>query len=150
MTDQMKRYIPGNAFYEALSLQWAQALRTMVDEGRLLPVSEFQSRREFSAEGLELAERESRVFHLAGANDATYYPAFFCDPDVMEGAELVSRRLGRLSGPDKWIFFLNSTHRLGGRTPIQALASGDLTSVLQAADILVSRRCTPAALPTPG
>lgn len=93
----------------------------------------------WTAEQLQLAERECRVFFLADASGATYYPAFFCDPDLIDATELVSRRLGKISGFQKWIFFSDTMYRLGDRTPIETLEAGDLDSVLQAADYLVSK-----------
>lgn len=102
--------------------------------GNLLPASEFQSALNISRQAISKAIKENRLFCLDGPCGENWYPAFFADASQnRRSLERVCKQLGELPGPSKWQFFTTGKHTLDGRTPLQALAAGELERVLIAA-----------------
>ncbi len=66
--------------------------------------------------------------------------ALYCDPSLnWRRLYAVSRRLGDLTGGAKLAFIVTPKGSLAGRTPLQALAEGNIAAVLNAADGAVGR-----------
>lgn len=107
----------------------------------LLDPEAFARMRQCSAKSLTKAVAEGRIFCVE-RDGLTLYPAFFVNrPSRREALwlELVSKRLGNLSGGSKLQFFATSKGSLGGLDPLQALAAGRLAAVKVAADGFVER-----------
>ena len=63
-----------------------------------------------------------------------YYPAFFLDPRYYRTKlEKVSKVLGDLPAASKLHFFLGGRGSLAGKTPLEALAAGQLDKVMNSA-----------------
>ena len=102
--------------------------------GRLLGSAEMRERLGISRQALSAAVRAQRLFVLAGPSGDFLYPAFFADGRHDRAVlEKVSRALGSLPGGAKWEFFTTPRLSLGKKTPLQALAKGQVEEVLAAA-----------------
>ncbi|MBJ7313718.1 hypothetical protein ACFOLJ_15235 [Rugamonas sp. CCM 8940] len=105
-----------------------------LNDGLLLTSSDICQRLAFSRQALSKAVKEFRIFSVVGPSNAQLYPAFFASekPERRE-LERVSQALGDMPGPSKWEFFITPKTSLGGRSPVVAIAEGDLQRVLAAA-----------------
>ncbi|MFS0753893.1 hypothetical protein ABC383_04275 [Noviherbaspirillum sp. 1P10PC] len=124
----------GSDFMAGLRSQEAQRRRDDVAAGRLLGSADMRERLGISRQALSAAVRAQRLFVLAGPSGDFLYPAFFADARYDRAVlERVSRALGSLPGGAKWEFFTTPRLSLGKRTPLQALAKGQVEEVLAAA-----------------
>lgn len=128
---------PGPAdgdFMASLRSQESQRRRDDIKAGRLLGSAGMRERLGISRQALSAAVRAQRLFVLSGPSGDFLYPAFFAD-DRHDRAvlEKVSRALGSLPGGAKWEFFTTPRLSLGKKTPLQALAKGQVEEVLAAA-----------------
>ncbi|MFM9433760.1 hypothetical protein ACFDR9_000804 [Janthinobacterium sp. CG_23.3] len=122
------------AFLTNHARQAAAARAKHVADGSLLTPAEVWERLAISRQAVSKAVKENRMFSLDGPAGKQLYPAFFTDPKYdRREVERVSQALGDLPGPSKWQFFTTGKGSLGGRTPLVALANGDLDGVLVAA-----------------
>lgn len=121
-------------FTAALNRQSLMSRQQHLSDGRLLTSSDICQRLAFSRQALSKAVKEFRIFSVDGPSNAQLYPAFFASekPERRE-LEKVSRALGDMPGPSKWEFFITPKTSLGGRSPLVAIAEGDLQRVLAAA-----------------
>ena len=106
----------------------------MVDKGQLVDPVKFQELIGWkSRQAVWKAATGNRVFfmeHQAGR----YFPTFYADPAYQRShLEAVTRILGDLPGGSKLQFFLTRKGSLGGKTPLEVLASGGLAKVKSAA-----------------
>jgi hypothetical protein len=63
-----------------------------------------------------------------------YYPAFFLATELdRKGRSKIARRLGGLTGWEKWSFFTEPKESLASLTPLQALLRGEVKKVLRTA-----------------
>lgn len=121
-------------FMAGLRDQEAQRRRDDIAAGRLLGSAEMRERLGISRQALSAAVRAQRLFVLAGPSGDFLYPAFFADGRHDRAVlEKVSRALGGLPGGAKWEFFTTPRLSLGRKTPLQALAKGQVEEVLAAA-----------------
>ena len=95
---------------------------------------ELSARLEFSVPALTAAVKAKRMFALKGPNGRNVYPAFFADKSLDRGVlERVSKQLGDLPSASKYFFFTSPRTSFGGKSPLQALAKGQVDAVLAAA-----------------
>lgn len=121
-------------FLTGLADQAVAARAKHVLDGTLLTPDEVLHRLAITRQAVSKAVRDKRMFWVDGPAGKHLYPAFFTDPKyVRRDVEKVSQALGDLPGPSKWQFFTTGKGSLGGRTPLVALAKGDIDSVLVAA-----------------
>lgn len=121
-------------FLAGLREQEAQRRRQDIAAGRLLGPADMRERLGISRQALSAAVRAQRLFVLAGPSGDFLYPAFFADGRHDRAVlEKVSRALGSLPGGAKWEFFTTPRLSLGKKTPLQALARGQVEEVLAAA-----------------
>ncbi len=115
------------------------SFEALLREGALLDSARFQERAGFSRQALSKAVGAKRLFYVeVGAIRG--YPAFYLDPQLQrKQVETVCKLLGDLSGGSKWLFFTTPKGSLArqatgqARTPLEALADGDLAKVKLAA-----------------
>ena len=109
------------------------AMRKMVQEHALLDSGQFIERRNVTRQALSKALSANRVFYVE-LDGHRYFPGFFADTRLeRKQVEQVSKALGDLPGASKLQFFLTKKASLGGKTPIDALASGQYSRVRVAA-----------------
>jgi hypothetical protein len=124
----------GSDFMADLRSKESQRRRDDIAAGRLLGSADMRERLGISRQALSAAVRAQRLFVLAGPSGDFLYPAFFADARHDRAVlERVSRALGSLPGGAKWEFFTTPRLSLGKRTPLQALAKGQVDEVLAAA-----------------
>jgi hypothetical protein len=122
------------AFMAGLAAQAAEAREKNLRNGLLLTSAELGGRLHITQQAISKAVEEYRMFSLDGASGIPLYPAFFSDPAFdRRSIERVSQALGDLPGPSKWQFFTTKKGSLDGRTPLRALAQGQIERVLVAA-----------------
>lgn len=120
---------------DPVGLSFANLMRT----GALLDSASFQERAGISRQALSKAVGAKRLFYVeVGAIRG--YPAFYVDPTLQrKQVESVCKLLGDLSGGSKWLFFTTPKGSLArqasgkARTPLEALADGDIARVRTAA-----------------
>ena len=107
--------------------------------GQVLLPGQFCEHMAWSKQALSKALTEHRVFYLEHRGER-FYPAFFADPrHSRRQLWAVSRKLGDLPGGAKWLFFTAPSGELAGKTPLQGLAAGRLTDVLELAEARAGR-----------
>ncbi|MEJ8815231.1 hypothetical protein WKW77_29475 [Variovorax ureilyticus] len=107
--------------------------RKLVADGTLVEASKFLQEWGFSKQALSKAQAANRVFSL-DIEGERYYPAFFLDPRYDRAKlEKVSKVLGDLLAASKLHFFLGARGSLAGKTPLEALAAGQLDKVVNSA-----------------
>ena len=122
------------ALIAQLEQQESTTWRDLEGEGQLLRSSDFCKRLQVSRQALCKAVQEYRIFALDGPGGHQLYPAFFTDPAARRRElESVSKALGAIPGPSKWYFFTRPNLTLKGRTPLEAIAQGDIDAALRAA-----------------
>lgn len=101
---------------------------------KLLSSGEMAARIGVTTQALSAAVRAQRMFVLAGPSGGNFFPAFFADTKYDRPVlAKVSKMLGGLSGGSKWDFFTTPRISLKGRTPLEALAKGNIEEVMAAA-----------------
>jgi hypothetical protein len=109
-------------------------LPELIASGQIVPSSEFAQRLGWTRQALSKALRARRVFFLESGGER-YYPAFFFEGiQERRHLEAVSKILADLPGGAKWLFFSTPKGSLSGRTPLQALARGELAAVKTSAE----------------
>jgi|SRR5436190_23383711 len=133
----------------------AQAARfnELLGEGEILLTPEFLDRLKVTRQALSKAVLNNRIFFLE-VEGVKGYPAFYVDGRYNRGQlEDITRLLGNLPGGSKWVFFTTpkgSLARAGRvdrdgqekgkpRTPLQALADGDIERVKATATAYAER-----------
>ncbi len=127
-------------FMQKFMQEEANAYAEMLKNGTLLLPDVLWQRLAISRQAISKAIQEKRMFAIAGPNGKMLYPAFFADPkyDRRQLAK-VSQALGDLAGSSKFQFFTTGKMSLAGKTPLEALAAGDLQKVLVTAAGFVER-----------
>lgn len=129
----------GSTSLEDLRRQAREGMRKLVQNGTLIKYSQFLQEWGHSKQALSQALAANRVFSL-DVDGEPYYPAFYVDPhNDKKKLEKVSKALGDLPGASKLQFFLNGWGSLAGKTPLEALADGQITKVLSTAQGFVER-----------
>lgn len=101
---------------------------------RLIPGSEMQERLGVTSQALSAALKAKRMFIMQGPAGEYLYPAFFADPKYDRRVlEKACKTLGDIPAGSKWEFFMTKRLSLGRKTPLDALLSGKLESVMAAA-----------------
>jgi hypothetical protein len=125
---------PASASMAALRERARESMKQLAREGTLVDSAQFLEEWGRSKQALSKAQAANRVFVL-DIEGRRYLPAFFVDTRYDRAKlEKVSKALGPLPGASKLQFFLNARGSLGGRTPLEALADGQLDKVLAAAE----------------
>ena len=123
-----------NDFLTRLDQQATTARLKHVENGTLIKAAECWERLNITRQALNKALKDSRIFTVDGPSGAQLYPAFFTDSRYnRRDLEHVSKVLGDMPGPSKWQFFTTRKGSLNGKTPLEALLSGNLDKVLVAA-----------------
>lgn len=123
----------------------------------LWPVERLEQATGLSAETLAAAVQAGRLITVtttaAGQPPSPpLFPSFFADPRFdRTQLESVTLALGARPGPEKLFWFCRRSSALGGRTPLTALAAGDVDAVLALARSLehplpLRRRPAPVTL----
>lgn len=106
----------------------------MTHSEQLLDVEVFRASMGMSRRALANALATGGVFGVE-IGGVVRYPAFYCDPRLQRRRlYAVSRRLGELTGGTKLAFLVTPKGSLARRTPLQAIAAGNMAAVLSAAD----------------
>lgn len=109
------------------------AMKQLVRQGALIPSAEFAASLGVTRQALSKAIAAGRLFYVEIGGDR-YFPTFFADLTYdRHQLEQVSKCLGELAGASKLQFFTTKKASLGGLTPLQALAKGKYSVVLNAA-----------------
>jgi hypothetical protein len=102
--------------------------------GELLEPAELVARLHWTRQALSKALAARRVFFVEHEG-ARYYPSFFADPKYeRRQIEAVSKALGDLPGGAKLAFMTTPKASLEGRTPLEALAAGEVSAAKAAAE----------------
>lgn len=119
------------AFLEKMQQEQAEGRANMLANGTLLLSEQFQQQLALSRQAISKAMRENRLFALEGPNGKLLYPAFFADQKYdRRHLGKVSQALGDLPSGSKFQFFTTGKMSLAGKTPLEALAAGELAQVL--------------------
>jgi hypothetical protein len=122
---------------EALRKEARASQKKLVQDGTLIDGSTFLEEWGFTKQALSKAQAARRLFSL-DIEGEKYYPAFFVDPGHDRAQlEKVSKVLGDLPGASKLHFFLSGWGSLAGKTPLEAIAAGQLDRVLNTAQDFV-------------
>lgn len=126
-----KRQDANQVWLEKMQKEQAEGRANMLANGTLLLSEQFQQQLGLSRQAISKAMREKRMFALEGTNGKLLYPAFFADQQY-DRRQLgkVSQALGDLPSGSKFQFFTTGKMSLAGKTPLQALAEGELAQVL--------------------
>lgn len=132
--------IEGRKWLRNMDAQGKAARKQEFESGHLLSAAQFQQGLQISRQAISKAIKDNRMFYIDGPSGENLYPAFFTDAKQnRRNLERVCKVLNDLPGASKWQFFTTAKHSLGGRTPIDALAAGDVEKVLTAAAGFVER-----------
>lgn len=118
-------------------LRGIEAQRRLLDaSGGTLTAEQAGSILGISRQAVEKRRKAHTLIGLTTGRHGYRYPAWqFTKSGVLPGLEDVLKALGP---HDEWMqaaFFLGNNPRLGGRTPIETLAAGEVTRVLGAAQV---------------
>lgn len=109
----------------------------LLDSKAIIPEEELLARTGLSQQALRSAVRGHTMFAfpVQGEWETTYYPAFFSGTEEnREALGAVSRALGAVNPLRKYRFFVTALDELGGKTPLEALATKDsINQVIEAA-----------------
>ena len=102
----------------------------MIDKGQLVDPVKFQEIMGWKTrQAVWKAAADNRVFFMEHQAER-YFPAFYADQAYQRmHLEAVTKILGDLPGGSKLQFFLTRKGSLGGKTPLEALATGGLAKV---------------------
>lgn len=83
-------------------------------------------------ESLRAALQDQRLFTIESPAGGAYFPSFYAEPERYDLGALgrVSQALGNLPAASKYHFFTSRWIPLLSRTPLQAIADGDVEKVL--------------------
>lgn len=101
----------------------------------LWPQRRLQEATGWTAAAVAAAVQEGRLISVmttvAGRSSPALFPSFFADPRYDHAQlEAVTLALGTRPAPEKLFWFCRRSASLGGRTPLDALAAGDVDAVL--------------------
>lgn len=109
------------------------AMKQLVRQRALIPSTKFAASLGVTRQALSKAIAAGRLFYVEIGGDR-YFPAFFVDLTYdRHQIERISKCLGELAGASKFQFFTTKKASLAGLTPLQALAKGKFSVVLNAA-----------------
>jgi len=116
-----------------------QGRQALVESGDLLTAAETRDALGVKRQSLSEAVTTGRMFTVdVGAT--TYYPAFYVRGEINRRLlESVTKLLGQLPGWSKWQFFTTASEYLNGKTPLEALARGQVDEVKRLAEGFLSR-----------
>jgi hypothetical protein len=122
-------------FMADLRRQEAAGIEIDIATGRLLSSDELCRRLNLTKDALAFALVKSQIFTVTDSLSNLYFPAFFAEPEKypLIALEKVCMALGDLSGNSKRVFFLSPLLSLDGRTPLDALANGEIEAVTNVA-----------------
>jgi hypothetical protein len=121
-------------FVARLQRQEQERREQQIASGELLTSAELSARLSISVAALTAAVKAKRMFFLKGPRGRNIYPAFFADKSQdRKVLECISKQLGDLPAASKYFFFTSPRTSLGGKSPLQALAKGQVDAVLKAA-----------------
>jgi hypothetical protein len=104
--------------------------RQLVENGLLIDPQTLQRALSLTAGDIADAAREGRLFRI-DVGEEQYYPAFFVSKTVpLAVLQSVSIALEPLSDWQKWDFFTARRGSLGDRSPLEALAVGQIELVM--------------------
>ena len=105
-------------------------IEEMVGKGQLVEPVKFQELMGWKTrQAVWKAATDNRMFYMELQSER-YFPAFYADPAYQRShLEAVTKILGDLPGGSKLQFFLTRKGSLDGKTPLEALAAGDLAKV---------------------
>lgn len=135
---QERREAEGRGAGEVMPEEFLRAIESsdqaLPEHGGMVSSSVMQSRLKLSRQALSQAVAARRLFVVGGPHGRNYYPAFYAEAQYpRRDLEAVCQALGALPGHLKWEFFVTPKPVLDGKTPLQAIAAGELTAVLRAA-----------------
>lgn len=130
----------GRAIVEASQHQAKRAVVDRIESKELLSSGELQKAWKVQRQAISGAVKAQRLFAFTGPSGRKYYPAYFADDIVDRGdIEKVSKMLGSLPAASKDHFFRSEWANLKG-TALDALRSGRVREVLEAAANFAERR----------
>lgn len=106
----------------------------LVRQQHLVPLREFQAQMKWaSPQSVSRALAAHRIFSM-DVQSQPYFPAFFADA-IYRRRHLaaVTKQLGDLPGGAKLQFYGSRKGSLNGKTPLEALAAGQLETILRLA-----------------
>lgn len=112
---------------------WNRRLNQAHAAGELFHVDTFLAKMGWTRAQLDHSVSKHRVF-LLQSDAVEYVPSFFCDGRFCSlQVQLVSAALKSISPGGKWQFFCTGKGSLGGLTPLDALAQGQVRRVRRCA-----------------
>lgn len=114
--------------------------KNLIEQGAFIPAIQLCERLDISRQALSKAKSDKRMFAIIGPSGDAYYPAFFADDrHDRRQLEKVSRALQDLPATSKYFFFTAPRQSLGGKSPLDAIANGQIDAVLRSASGFAER-----------
>lgn len=114
--------------------------KNLIEKGAFVPAMQLCEQLDISRQALSKAKSDKRMFAIIGPSGEAYYPAFFADArHDRRQLEKVSRALQDLPPTSKYFFFTAPRESLGGKSPLDAIANGQIDAVLRSATGFVER-----------
>jgi hypothetical protein len=103
-----------------------------IESKALITAGELQDALNVPPESLGAALQDQRLFTIESPAGGAYFPSFYAEPERYDLGALgrVSQALGNLPAASKYHFFTSRWIPLLSRTPLQAIADGDVEKVL--------------------
>jgi hypothetical protein len=109
------------------------AFNSRIERGELITKEQLVERLGGNRRWLSAALKAGRVFSVPAPSGIDYFPSFFADASYERGAlGRVAKVLVDLPRPSRYHFFTSKSTMLG-KTPLQALAEGQVKNVLNCA-----------------
>lgn len=109
------------------------SIERLIEKGTLLQTQDFCDELGISASALSRGVSAQRFFFIRQGKNR-YFPRFYCEGVVDRGVvEKVAKALGALPGAVKYNFFRSKRVSLKGKSPLEALAAGEVDRVLEVA-----------------
>jgi hypothetical protein len=123
----------GAKFMSGMREDSGRNLLSRIDHGELLSQEELLVKIGGNRQWLSYALRTGRIFSVRSPSDEEYFPSFFADNlDNRRVLGKVVQALKGLPAPTKYNFFVSESFTLQ-KTPLDALANGEVKAVLSAA-----------------
>lgn len=107
--------------------------KSCIERGELITKEQLVERLGGNRRWLSAALKAGRVFSVPAPSGIDYFPSFFADASYERGAlGRVAKVLVDLPRPSRYHFFTSKSTMLG-KTPLQALAEGQVKNVLNCA-----------------
>lgn len=131
----------GEIYMQQMRDDYDAAVLKRIESKALITAGEFQDAWNAQPESLRAALRDQRLFTIESPTGSAYFPSFYAAPEKYDLGALgrVSQALGDLPSASKYHFFTSRWTSLGGRTPLQVIADGDIEKVLVTAAGFVER-----------